>query len=131
MSTLGRAANFSRAAGLVHPDWRWQYYLVLLIFYIIVTFISEKVFAAVTRRVRRGMRPFTRFITQFYDRQFLEIFMNPRDTLGLIDAVTFVLAGGAFHRIPPKMRFLIGLFWTIVRINRRIRRAQGRAESRL
>jgi acyl-CoA synthetase (AMP-forming)/AMP-acid ligase II len=50
---------------------------------------------------------------------------------GLIDAVTFVLAGGAFHRIPPKMRFLIGLFWTIVRINRRVRRRQGRAESRL
>jgi len=88
-------------------------------------------FGGYARRVRRGMRPFARFITQFYDRQFLEIFMNPRDTLGLIDAVTFVLAGGAFHRIPPKMRFLIGLFWTIVRINRRIRRRQGRAESRL
>ncbi len=88
-------------------------------------------FGGYARRVRRGMRPFARFITQFYDRQFLEIFMNPRDTLGLIDAVTFVLAGGAFHRIPPKMRFLIGLFWTIVGINRRIRRRQGRAESRL
>jgi flavin-dependent dehydrogenase len=88
-------------------------------------------FGGYARRVRRGLRPFTRFITQFYDRQFLEIFMNPRDTFGLIDAVTFVLAGGAFHRIPPKMRFLIGLFWTIVRINRRVRRRQGRAESRL
>ena len=88
-------------------------------------------FGGYARQVRRGMRPFTRFITQFYDRQFLEIFMNPRDTLGLIDAVTFVLAGGAFHRIPPKMRFRIGLFWAIVRINRRIRRRQGRAESRL
>ena len=49
------AANFSRTAGLVHPDWRWQYYLVLLIFYLLVTFVSEKVFEAVTRRVRRGM----------------------------------------------------------------------------
>jgi flavin-dependent dehydrogenase len=92
---------------------------------------EAKRFGGYARRVRRGMRPFTRFITQFYDRQFLEIFMNPRDTFGLIDAVTFVLAGGAFHRIPPKMRFLIGLFWAIVRINRRIRRRQGRAESRL
>jgi flavin-dependent dehydrogenase len=80
---------------------------------------------------RTGRFEARRFITQFYDRQFLEIFMNPRDTFGLIDAVTFVLAGGAFHRIPPKMRFLIGLFWTIVRINRRVRRRQGRAESRL
>jgi polar amino acid transport system permease protein len=49
------AANFSRVAGLVHPDWRWQHYLVLLVFYIFVTWISEKVFGAVTRRVQRGM----------------------------------------------------------------------------
>lgn len=49
------AANFSSAAGLVHPDWRWQYYLVLLIFYIAVTYFSERVFAVINRRVRRGM----------------------------------------------------------------------------
>jgi polar amino acid transport system permease protein len=49
------SANYSRVAGLVHPDWRWQYYLVLLVFYIFVTWVSERVFAAVTRRVQRGM----------------------------------------------------------------------------
>ena len=49
------AANYSRVAGLVHPDWRWQYYLVLLIFYILATWISEKLFGALTRRVQRGM----------------------------------------------------------------------------
>lgn len=49
------ASNFSRAAGLVHEDWRWRYYLVLLVFYILVTYISEKVFAVLNRRVRRGM----------------------------------------------------------------------------
>ncbi len=49
------AGNYSSAAGLVHEDWRWRYYLVLLVFYILVTFISEKIFAAINRRVRRGM----------------------------------------------------------------------------
>jgi flavin-dependent dehydrogenase len=88
-------------------------------------------FAGYVRQVRRGMRPFTRFITQFYDRQFLEIFMNPRDILGLVDAVTFILAGGGFRRIPLKMRLQLELFFAIVRINRRVRRRQGRAESRL
>jgi len=88
-------------------------------------------FAGYARRLRRGMRPFTRFITQFYDRQFLEIFMNPRDVFGLVSAVTFILAGGAFRRIPLTMRARIELFWAIVRINRRVRRRQGRAESRL
>jgi flavin-dependent dehydrogenase len=88
-------------------------------------------FEGYVRRLRRGMRPFTRFITQFYDRQFLEIFLQPKEAFGLVSAVTFVLAGGAFHRIPLKMRAALELFWAIVRINRRIRRRQGRAESRL
>ncbi len=47
--------NFTRTAGLVHPDWRWQYYFALLVFYIAVTFVSEKVFAAMTRRAGRGV----------------------------------------------------------------------------
>jgi polar amino acid transport system permease protein len=49
------APNFNRSAGLIHPDWRWQYYLVLLVFYILLTFVSEKAFAALTRWAGRGM----------------------------------------------------------------------------
>lgn len=49
------APNFSRAAGLVHPDWRWGYYMVLLVFYILLTFLSEKAFAALTRWAGKGM----------------------------------------------------------------------------
>lgn len=49
------APNFNRAAGLVHPDWRWGYYLALLVFYIGLTFVSEKVFAALTRWAGRGI----------------------------------------------------------------------------
>jgi polar amino acid transport system permease protein len=49
------ASNFSTAAGLVHDDWRWRYYFVLLVFYVMLTFASEKGFAALTRRARRGM----------------------------------------------------------------------------
>jgi polar amino acid transport system permease protein len=47
--------NFSAAAGLVHGDWRWIYYLALLVFYILLTFVSEKVFKALTRWAGRGM----------------------------------------------------------------------------
>jgi polar amino acid transport system permease protein len=49
------ASNYSAVAGLVHDDWRWRYYFVLLVFYILVTFVSEKGFAAVNRHIRRGM----------------------------------------------------------------------------
>ena len=49
------AADFSRAVGLVHDGWRWRYYLVVLVFYILVAFVSERVFALVATRLRRGM----------------------------------------------------------------------------
>ena len=49
------APNFLSRVGLVHPDWRWRYYLVLFIFYIIVTFLSERVFAWLRRRAGHGM----------------------------------------------------------------------------
>lgn len=47
--------NFSRSAGVIHGDWRWGYYLALLVFYILVTYLSEKGFAAITRWASRGM----------------------------------------------------------------------------
>ena len=57
--TLGqqprRARTSAASPGLVHPDWRWAYYLVLLLFYIVLTFVSEKVFAALIRWAGRGM----------------------------------------------------------------------------
>jgi hypothetical protein len=48
-----------------------------------------------------------------------------------VNTVTFILAGGGFRRIPLKMKLSLELFFAIVRINRQIRRRQGRAESRL
>ncbi len=47
--------NFLPSVGLVHEDWRWRYYLVLLLFYILLTLVSEKVFGALTRWAGRGM----------------------------------------------------------------------------
>jgi polar amino acid transport system permease protein len=49
------APNFLPAVGLVHEDWRWRYYLVLFVFYILVTLLSEKVFEFIMRRTGRGI----------------------------------------------------------------------------
>ncbi|WP_298608939.1 ABC transporter permease subunit [uncultured Thiothrix sp.] len=49
------APNYSPLAGLVHADWRWKYYLVLFIFYILLTWFSEKFFAYLQARAGRGM----------------------------------------------------------------------------
>ncbi|MBW7056051.1 ABC transporter permease subunit [Paracoccus bogoriensis] len=37
-----------------HPDWRLYYFLALLVFYLLMTAISERVLARVTRRLSRG-----------------------------------------------------------------------------
>ncbi len=51
---LGSANYYSRV-GLVHPDWRWKYYLVLFVFFIVMTMLSERFFAALQARASRGM----------------------------------------------------------------------------
>lgn len=49
------AANYFPRAGLVHGDWRWKYYVVLFLFYILLTLISEKIFNYLQRRASKGM----------------------------------------------------------------------------
>ncbi|MCS6758076.1 MAG: ABC transporter permease subunit [Candidatus Devosia euplotis] len=49
------APNYLSAVGLVREDWRWRYYLVLFVFYILVTLVSEKVFGALINRAGRGI----------------------------------------------------------------------------
>ncbi len=89
-------------------------------------------FAGYERTVQKGLKPFFRFIRLYYDPSFLEIFLNPQEIAGMLDAVTGVLAGGAFSSMPLRMRLSLGFFFTAVRVNRWIRRRQGRpVESRL
>lgn len=49
------AANYFPRVGMVHPDWRWKYYLVLFVFFIVMTMLSERFFAALQARASRGM----------------------------------------------------------------------------
>ncbi|MBD8066698.1 ABC transporter permease subunit [Devosia sp. PTR5] len=49
------APNFLPTVGLVHDDWRWRYYLVLFVFYILATWVSERGFEALMRRAGRGI----------------------------------------------------------------------------
>jgi 2-polyprenyl-6-methoxyphenol hydroxylase-like FAD-dependent oxidoreductase len=83
-------------------------------------------FRGYERRVRKGMQPFQRFIRHFYDPSFVEMFLKPREFAGMVDGVTGVLAGGAFLRLTLRMRISLEVFFTIVRINRWVRRRQGR-----
>jgi flavin-dependent dehydrogenase len=89
-------------------------------------------FRGYERRFRKGTSPFFRFIRKYYEPAFLEVFLQPRNRLGILDTVTGVLAGGAFVRIPLRMRCSLELFFVLVRYTRWVRRRRGRpVESRL
>ena len=49
------APNFLPRVGPVHPDWRWKYYLVLLVFYLVLTWASERFFRMLRRKAGHGM----------------------------------------------------------------------------
>lgn len=84
------------------------------------------------RRVWRGMQPFFRFIHRYYEPAFFEIFIRPRPFAGMLDAVTGVLAGAAFHGMPWRTRLSLNLFFAIAGANYWLRRLRGRpVESRL
>lgn len=88
-------------------------------------------FRAYQKAIRRGMQPFQRFIRNFYDPSFTEVFLNPREFAGMVDGVTGVLAGGAFLRMSLRMRLSLEVFFAVVRVNRWVRRRRGLAtESR-
>jgi len=85
-----------------------------------------------TKRVRRGVSPFVRFIRRWYEPAFVEIFLRPSERLAMLDSVTGVLAGGAFLRMRLRMWGSLTVFFVIVRVNRWRRRWRGRpVESRL
>jgi flavin-dependent dehydrogenase len=89
-------------------------------------------FRAYQRRFQRGIGPFVRFIRQYYEPAFLEIFLKPRKNFAMLDSVTGVLAGGAFLRMRWRMRLSLVLFFAIVRFNRwKRRRLNLPVESRL
>ena len=89
-------------------------------------------FAAYERRVWRGVAPFFTFIHKYYEPSFLDLFLQPRDKLGMVRAVLNVLSGGAFIRMPWRVRASLALLFGIARVNTWVRRWRGKpVESRL
>jgi flavin-dependent dehydrogenase len=89
-------------------------------------------FRAYERAVWRGITPFFRMIHRYYEPAFMELFLNPRNYFGMVDAVLSVLAGGVFLHQPWRTRVALGLLFGLARLNTWVRRVTGRPyESRL
>ena len=89
-------------------------------------------FAAYERQVWRGVAPLFKFIHKYYEPAFLDLFMKPRDGIGLVRAVLNVLSGGSFLKMPFGTRWRLALLFALARINTSVLRKAGRpVESRL
>jgi hypothetical protein len=62
----------------------------------------------------------------------LEVFLRPRNFLGMVPAVTGVLAGGSFGALPRHLRLSLWGFFQVVRFTRWLNLRRGVVlESRL
>ncbi|HEV8643083.1 MAG TPA: NAD(P)/FAD-dependent oxidoreductase [Methylomirabilota bacterium] len=89
-------------------------------------------FTAYERRVRRGVAPLFRFIHKYYEPAFFDLFMHPRNYLGVYTAVLNVLSGGSFIRFTWRTRLSLAIFFGLARVHTWLRRRAGLPiESRL
>jgi flavin-dependent dehydrogenase len=65
-------------------------------------------------RMHDGLDRYLRFIEKFYDRAFLEVFLQPSERWGLLDAVVGVLAGDIFESSNHRLK--LGLFFSLVKL---------------
>jgi flavin-dependent dehydrogenase len=77
------------------------------------------------RQIAVGTGLFFRFIDHYYDPSFLDVFLSPAPPAFLRDAVTTVLAGGAFLRRPLWLRARLALVFLAARLTRRARIRRG------
>ncbi|HUP44226.1 MAG TPA: tryptophan 7-halogenase, partial [Thermoanaerobaculia bacterium] len=68
------------------------------------------------RSVTGAMGEYFRFISNFYRREFLEVFLQPSTRFGLLPAIIGVLAGDVFST--RRNRFRLALFFLLVRIQK-------------
>jgi len=68
------------------------------------------------REMAAGLDKYLRFIEHFYQREFLEVFMQPSERWGLLDAIVGILAGDIFAT--RNNRFKVALFFFLVRLQK-------------
>ncbi|HVT03255.1 MAG TPA: NAD(P)/FAD-dependent oxidoreductase [Thermoanaerobaculia bacterium] len=68
------------------------------------------------KSLRLAMKRYHGFIANFYRREFLEVFLQPREKFGLLKPVVGMLAGNIFEK--RKDRLKMGIFFTLVQIQK-------------
>lgn len=74
--------------------------------------------------MQRGLDKYLHFIHYFYDRDFMEVFLQPSERFGLLTAVVGVLAGDIFAT--RNNGFKLWLFFALVKLQKRLGRIAPR-----
>ncbi len=80
--------------------------------------LRSSAFAAYDRQFRKWMRIHFRMIEAFYSEGFATLFLSPKNTLGIVDAVIRLLAGDSDMGMVDRMR--LNVFYSLLWLNRRL-----------
>jgi flavin-dependent dehydrogenase len=78
---------------------------------------AKRLFAKYERSVNRAMDVYLRFVNAWYTKEFIEVFLAPRNVLGLAPAVNAVLGGNVGNSFPIRWRMWV--FYFLVWLQRR------------
>lgn len=71
---------------------------------------TTRLFAQYERAVNRAMDVYLRFVNAWYTKEFIEVFLAPRNVLGLAPAVNAVLGGNVGNSFPIRWRMWVFYF---------------------
>jgi flavin-dependent dehydrogenase len=71
---------------------------------------ARRLFAQYERSVNRAMDVYLRFVNAWYTKEFIEVFLAPRNVLSLAPAVNAVLGGNAGNSFPIRWRMWVFYF---------------------
>jgi flavin-dependent dehydrogenase len=71
---------------------------------------AKRLFAQYQRSLNRAMDVYLRFVDAWYTKEFIEIFLAPRNVLGLAAAVNAVLGGNVSNSFPIRWRMWVFYF---------------------
>jgi len=71
---------------------------------------AKRLFTRYERSVNRAMDVYLRFVNAWYTKEFIEVFLAPRNVLGLAPAVNAVLGGNVGNSFPIRWRMWVFYF---------------------
>ena len=71
---------------------------------------AKRLFTRYERSVNRAMDVYLRFVNAWYTKEFIEVFLAPRNVLGLAPAINAVLGGNVGNSFPIRWRMWVFYF---------------------